>query len=385
MLVTRWLTPDDTDAIDQACALTARVFSGGSAEVAATLRATMLGSPFLRAERCGVVEDAGRVVAKWQLLTLRMRVAGIEIPVAGAHALACAPEDRGRGHVERLIAFGFAETARSHDLFVGFARRGAIYDHLGGVVLAEEPEWSADARAVPPLAPDDFRPLAPDDLPRLLALRARDDAERAGTIVRTAGAWPWLDRRPQEIWTAPDGYLGVRAAPDGYEVREVAGDGASFFARAVAKLAELARAHGGTRVFGHLPADHPMVAAAAPLGGVLQLRASRHAGLMGGVLDLPRFLDRIAPALERRLPPGVAVRLRLGVDRLELHLGPTSVAPTPLALPLEPGALLQLCFGHQSAGTLLAARGETLDADTLRLADRLFPPGHPFMWPADRW
>ena len=398
MIQVRRLGPADIDAIAE---LTGHAFGGTDPTTASALqRAASMACPFMPPTLCWGMEKDGRLIAKWQLLDLTMRIGQARLRVAGAHTVAVHRDHQGEQRIEELFRRGRSEGEElGFELILGFAQRGSLYQQLGAVPVCADYTWSCDALKLPTGSLAGFHERSePSELVRLYNLAHES---RPLSLVRSVELWPWLLRKPPRILVGPGGYLGLREAPDALEVRELGHGHPAFAESALRALSTLARERGIRRIHGHLPPDHPLVRASIPYGAELTQRHEKRAGAMGGIVHVGRFLDRMAPELERRLAhsehAGDSLVLDLTIDGRPhtLELGAGGVRTKTLRLDLPAALLLQLTVGYRSPLSLLSALSHDAsssdaarllgDRASMSLLDALFPPAHPFVSHTDRW
>ncbi|HWE62005.1 MAG TPA: GNAT family N-acetyltransferase [Chloroflexota bacterium] len=248
------------------------------------------------------------------------------------------------------------------------------------------------------------------DIPLLAQLY--DIHRGAGMIscLRDEAAWRWLLNAGARTnyWPryylvedprgTPDGYLAAHPSPGGetMHIQEVAAlPGHSlravctFVGRALKARAEAlnpARAKPITHLNWELGAAHPAYEA---LGSDLEQQEPPYAWYLR-VADLPAFLRRIAPVLERRLAGSVldgysgTLRLSFYTSSLTLVFERGTLADIGGFTPKRLGdgdalfpdlTFLQLLFGHRDRAELRHARADcyTHDQDAAVLLDVLFP------------
>jgi GNAT superfamily N-acetyltransferase len=382
----------DLGDVEVVADLTARVFgkSGDYAEIYEMMKAAYVGCPYIKPEHCWVVDVDGRIVVKWQLLDLTLRVGSAEISVGGAQALVAEPDENGKGYPRLLVREGLPQAiAAGFDVLLGFAQRGAFYRRLGAAPVMAEYELGLDPRKIPRLSDDPFEALHEEDVDAIVDQYNRSNARRTGTVVRTTEYWHWMVRRAPVVLTCSQGYFGARFNSDSLELREVAGEETHAFCDLVLrKLGEMARARGYSRIQACLPPDHPLAEVAQRYAAEMQVRYPDRSGCLALVINPESFLKKLRPELERRLSGSrfgdVRVDLRPGsAPPLRLNSGGAHRASLDLDLSLR--SLLQLAFGYRSAGVILAQEGIRLDGSNRQLLEVLFPQGHPFMWLTDRF
>ena len=392
----RTLRPDETGIVSD---LTARIFAEPHEyeTMASTLKAAYTECPFLSSDLCWVAEANGRIVAKWQLLDLQMRIAGVPIRMAGIEGVVAEPDENHKGYAKEVALAALPEIRKlDFDLVLGFAKRGAFYRRLGAVVVAADYEVDFDALGIPPLRDDPFREFdEAKDLDAIIDAYNLANIESTGQLVRTREMWPWLVRKPESIFICEDGYIGLTFLPNRLEIRELAGQGAAFHDTAIRKIAALARERSLGRICGTIPPDHPLVRAGAHYGLRIQSSYTRKSGCIALALAPVRLIGRLREALDTRLRESrfhdvhVDLGLRGPTEDERMVLNPQGREGRKIDLELPEGALLQLAMGHVSIeSTLLAhpnACSEAIDDEALGLLNTIFPVGHPFMWRTDRY
>jgi predicted N-acetyltransferase YhbS len=390
MVLVRTLTHHD---IDRAADLTVRAF-GGDDSMRERVRLAYLHCPAMPLDLGYGVEVDGELVAKWQLLDLRVRLDDVVLPVVGSHALVVDPRFDGQGLVHAMLQAGHGHvTARGYLLMLGLAQRGGLYAAMGGAPVCAEYEWSFDPLTVAPEHTHAWRAATDADVPLLVELRNRAEEGRNLSLVRTEELWPWLDRRPKDLFVSDGGYVGVRFSEDAVEVRELGYRDPSFVHAALDLLTKIARERGAKRVFGHLPADHPLALASRTSGARVVTTYARRAGLMAGIVAVDPFVRTLVPILEKRLRRGpcaeVSVDLRLVVDGREhaVFLRGESARAARATISLSGGALVQLAFGYLGLRAFSLTEPEAFegDADARAALETVFTEGHPFLAHTDRF
>ena len=401
MTIVRTLTRADVDA---AADLTARVFAGEGEYQAMfdVTRAAYLHCPFMPPELCWAALVGDRMVAKWQILDFQLRIGSTPIRMGGIQGVVAEPDENHKGYPRLVAERGLPEVmTRGFDLLLGFAQRGAFYMRLGAVPVTAEYYFEMDARALPRLSADPFRLAGDGDVPAVIDHYNASNQGRSGSLVRTPEHWPWMVRKPPEVWLAREGYIGIRWGPDYLEVRELGGRGAAFHEAAVRKLGELARAAGHRRIFGAVPCDHPLVETAVAYGAETRATYTRKSGCLALALDPTGLVEKLRGELAQRLQASryrehrVDLCVRCEGREARLTFNPESRNVEKLEFSFGRGALLQLVFGYRPARALLAdeeqrqlnggSGSDPADAPGAELLDVLFPHGHPFMWQPDRF
>ena len=390
MSFVRHITDDDIPAVAD---LTARAFGQDEVE---QMRQDLLFAyklcPFIRKDLGWVSEEAGRILAKWQVLDFKVRVAGTELRMGGVQGVVAEPDQRGRGPALQIVPVGLKDCLDDGMEFVlGFAQRAAFYHRIGAVHVMAEPELHVETKRIPRLRDDPFETMDDAGLDLMLDHYHASNVDRSGSMVRVEGQWNWMPRRAPETLICADGYVGYRTSSDAIEIREIGGRTAAFYDAAIRRLGVVAREAGVAEVRGPVPVDHPLTNVCHRYGVETQVRHPRGAGSVGILLNSQSMLTKMKPVLERRLSESshadCAVDFRVACTKQEfaLELNPKGKQRRTVELEISPGGMLQLAFGYKSAITTAHEEQIPLDDPTSLLLDVLFPKGNPFMWEPDRY
>jgi hypothetical protein len=397
MLVVRNnITPDEFDAVSD---LTARVFASeaeydGMFQIT---RAALQSCPFMPPELCFVGEAEGRLVAKWQVLDFRMRIAGVEVKMGGVQGVVAEPDENHKGYPKQ-IALAALPIVRDldYDIVLGYAQRGAFYRRIGAVPLHAEYEVELDTQLIPRLDDDPYHDFdEATELPELMRLYNARNEDRSASLIRSESLWPWMVRKPPIVFMGETGYIGLRDGGDRLEIREVHAASAAECDVALRKIGSVARALGHRRIVGRIPADHGLVRTAITHGARVTTTYSKKSGALALCLAPVRLIERIAGRLETRLHESafadtqVELTLRSGLDAGHLTLNSGGGKKQDVSLSISPGGAAQLAVGYRSVDDILHEEADastpSLDARQLKLLDTLFPTGHPYMWATDRY
>jgi hypothetical protein len=112
---------------------------------------------------------------------------------------------------------------------------------------------------------------------------------------------------------------------------------------------------------------------------------------MGEILNLKSFFGRLEQELTSRLrqaspqSPPVDLIIRTDDEVAELALPGTDRDPLPVELTLPRKPLTQLAVGYKGLDTVLHEAGVGVDPEKRQVLRALFPKGHPYVWPPDRF
>jgi predicted N-acetyltransferase YhbS len=349
----------------------------------------------LRREEYLLVEDlsSGGIVSTTCLIPWTLRFCGIPFSCAQVEMVYTSPSHRNRGLVRRQFE-------RLHSL-----ARGAGYDILViwgipfyyrqfGYSYAIEgcTTETLSASGVPGAAGSDvrFRPATEADIPALRGFHDGLSSRLDVRIDRGEEHWRYMiDAARQPVLVVERGgreagYL--LASPLGGSVR-VLENGIADQETALGVLGVLAREHGEIAV--RWPRQSPLVTAAQGLGSV----RTRSAQWLIRIPDLPAFLAKLRPELDRRLAasaPGVTNRrflLNLYREAVSLAIrdgrvaevqgaGPvdTSMGGSGAALSIPPDAFVKLLFGEAGVDELYSSWPDTVvKAEDKAIVQALFP------------
>ena len=378
-----------------------------------------------------LVEDArsGELVSSLNLISQKWTYAGIEFGVGRPELVCTRPDYRNRGLVRAQFAVIHEWSAQRGEQVqaitgIPFYYRQFGYEmamDLGGMRAGS---WSqVPALAAGQTEPYTVRPAGEDDLAFIMTLAAQADARSLVACVRDEALWRY-ELRGKQPASSERPELRVIVAPGGERVgcfthptalwRQVMGitlweltPGVSWLAVAPSVLRYLRRVGdeyaaatptgAGNTCSGFglaLGAEHPAYQA------LLDWIPANHKPYTWylRVPDLPGFLWRLAPVLERRLAKSPAAghsgELKVSFYRDGLHLvfedgrltRCASYRPLPDVKDSAgfPGlTFLQLLFGHRSLDELRYAFADCwVDGDTPRvLLEALFPKQASRVWP----
>ncbi len=255
-----------------------------------------------RPEHSWVAEQGSRLLAHLRVFDREIRVGGERLRVAAIGNVITAPDQRGQGHAGRLLEAMLKEIPNE-----GFAYsllrayRPALYEHFGWVPIGEE----VVRAELPPFdsASVTIEPFADHDLPEVMRLYERTNAQRTGPTIRSPEYWrgqlEWLEEDRDGFLVARSedgtltGYIRSRVREDATEILEL-GTGAGD-AEVGRTLLSAVAGRRGRRIRVNLP----------PSLRRLLLPTERELveefGLMGRVIDLEAVAAALEPVWVRRI------------------------------------------------------------------------------------
>ncbi len=418
-LLLRWATPEDADELGQ---FNVKIHSDNPEEPEESLaywtKDLMNGEhPTTKAEDFTVVIDThngGKIVSSLNLISQRWMYEGIEFGVGRPELVGTLPEYRRRGLVRAQMEAVHAKSAARGELVQAITGIPWYYRMFGyemAVNLGGGREFFWNRAGNDKKVDEEiyrWRKATVEDLPQLMALYQAYGRFSLLQRVRDEEIWRYELTKPHKespyardfhlIETA-DGTVvaGVEFRLWGrkFYVRELyVQPGHSwravglFLTRALKKKAdELNKEQEAPiqQIVFHMGAGHPVFRA---LGRQLERQRNPYAWYMR-VPDLSRFLQHIAPALDKRLAESVLAghtgKLKLNLYRQQLLLGWENGRFQPIT-PYEPKhvedgdahfpnlTFLQLLFGYRSMDEVDMAFADCYANEEARiLLDILFP------------
>lgn len=440
-LTLRWSTPED---VERVATLYAQVFRPKAdaplnTRMAAWTRDMFSGShPHIGPRDFAVVEEmaSGVIVASTCLLRYSFTYEGVPIPFGRPEVVATLPDYRNRGLVRAIFALIHAKSEARGDLAQGITGIPYYYRLFGyeyavsagtavTVYFPAIPELKTDATE-----PYSLRPATREDIPRLLRLWEREHASSAisTSLDRDYLRWAMEGMSAESLanWRLylivdaqdrPCGYVHLEPGRWSPEVN-VSGLMVEVgtpltvvlpsVLRGVRALAETTRVApnrpdtpppGAVRF--HVMGMHPLIGALGELGPVTVAHPFSPYPYLWyiRVPDLPRFIQRVAPVLERRLAASAQADysgeltldfyrggLRLAFDGGKLTA--TEDWRPPLWVEAKAGfpplVFLQLLCGYRSLNDLRSIYPDVwAEGDAAPLLDALFPKRPSSLYPLD--
>jgi hypothetical protein len=440
-LLLRWSTAED---VEQVAALYAHAFRD-SAEaplnwhVPHWTRDLFSGRhPYISPHDFAVVEDttSHTIVASACLLGYTIAYEGISLPFGRPEVVASMPDYRDRGLIRAIFELIHAKSEARGDLLQGITGIAYYYRQFGYEYAAPDGvTLTVQFSSIPQLKPDapepfTLRAATIEDIPLLQRLMAREQALANAAITTPLSAdyirWAIADMRTEAVerWRLylildasahPSGYLRLSPARWGPTIylNGLALDegvpltaalpsvlrGAQGLADTVIPARDNLPPVSGARI--HMMGDHPLRAALEALAPVITDYPFSPYPYLWYIRapDLPRLIQRIAPALERRLAAsaqaGYTGELTLnfyrGGLRLAFEQGKLTVAEDwrrPLwgdgKAGYPPLVFLQQLCGYRSLAELRNIYPDVwAEGDAAPLLDALFPKRPSFLLPLD--
>ncbi|MFH1568265.1 MAG: GNAT family N-acetyltransferase, partial [Gemmatimonadota bacterium] len=248
------------------------------------------------------------------------------------------------------------------------------------------------------------RPMRRNDLPSLVRIYNRDNAERTASCVRprswggfTRGTWWGVAAWPRlavDRADRPVGYVTCDAVPERCKVAEVGGRGDDAHHTLLHLLSRRARSLGVEQIQISAPPDHAFALFCRGFGCRTHSLCPRNGGPMGRIIHLRPFLTRLAPVLASRWASEereLVLATDLGTCALVRDRGRSGVqvaarhARGALRVSLPQDALMQLACGYRSAAACWESGQLAGSAAARHLAAQLFPVHEGHMWWSDRF
>jgi predicted acetyltransferase len=375
----------------------------GSTEGEAVRQWLLKGHPQIRPEGWLFVEDeeTGEAVATLSLMPLTWRYGPVSLPVAELGFVATQPAYRKRG-LQRALSAAFDRIALANGYTLaaiegipffyrqfGYEYALPLYDSLFNWPLNQTSRGRSPGFS--------FRPAELADVAVLADFYREHTASLDITTERSEEMWRYLTRAPEQTFYRMQiymqerrdgqvvGYLGLASSgwANRLTVMELSAGQQDAILAALRFAGERARAGGHEAVGLQLPGNHP----ACVLSRYRGIREERPYGWQMKVLDMVRFLEMIAPVLEKRLASSLLSGIReeliwnLYRDRVGLRIENGRVAPFVPKPDAEadvgspPLVATQLWLGWKSFAALDDWYKDVWAKDERRLLlEVLFPP-----------
>jgi predicted N-acetyltransferase YhbS len=353
--------------------------------------------PWGRPEHSRIARVEGRIVSHLRLYDRWQRVGAVPVHVGCVGDVCTLPEHRKQGCCRALLEDALRYwDENGYDLSMIVSGVG-VYGACGWAPLAEQRfDLPAENRheASRERTNEIRRFVRGEDLTAVAAVYAAANAERSLTTVRTAAYWErhfaWIAGEIEEAFLVAErgGQIVAYLRSERGGRRLVVSECCYLPAHEPAAIELLDAAltftakRGLEGIQGHLPSDHPALAAARARPG---FSTSETALLWFRLVNLRRLLERLRPLLaERALAAGVAGDFTLSIDgqRVRLRVRPGWVGidePQTAVVEMPPGAFFGLLFGALSPAAAL----DHLPAEPAAVLAGLFPPGAPVYWRTD--
>jgi predicted N-acetyltransferase YhbS len=261
-----------------------------------------LKDPSYHPEQSWVAEQVGRLLAHLRVFDREVRVGGARLRVVAIGNVITTPDQRGRGHAGQLLDAMLQEIPNG-----GFAYsllrayRPSLYERYGWVPIGEEVVRAAP----PPFDPTSvtIEPFGDHDLPEVMRLYERTNAERTGPTIRSPEYWhgqlEWLEEDRDGFLVARSedgtltGYIRSRVREDANEILEL-GIGTGEVEAGWTLLSAVAE-RCGHKIQANLPPS--LRRTLLPTEGELV----EEFGLMGRVIDLEAVAATLEPVWVRRI------------------------------------------------------------------------------------
>lgn len=350
-----------------------------------------------RPEHSRIARVDGHIVSHLRLYDRWQRVGSVPVHVGCVGDVCTLPEYRKQGCCRALLQDAVRYwDENGYDLSMIVSGVG-VYAACGWAPLAEQKfELPAENRheAKHDREYEIRRFVRGEDLTAAAALYATYNADRSLSTVRTSGYWErhfaWIAGEIEEAFLVAErggqivAYLRCeRGGPKLIlsECCHLSGHERAAVALLDAALTFAAK-HGLDGIQGHLPSDHPALAAARARPA---FSTAETAVLWFRLVNLRRLLERLRPQLaERTTRAEVEGQLALKVDGHEVGVrvlpGWVNIGePEGDPVDLEPRHFFALLFGAPLPRDALAG----LPATTVSVLGSLFPPGAPVYWRTD--
>jgi len=393
-------SPSTASELDDSFACSTRAFGGDESDLR-FFTSIVKNDPWFRLENTRACFVDGRVASVVQIFDRPMRIGNRVVRAGGLGSVGTDPPHRNRGYALGVLeASADYMSQAGYDISLLYTGRHSHYGKLGWVM---QPTFSARI-AVPEafggasgqweIRPGDLEA----DLPALMAIHDRYNADRTGTVDRSESYWrsrrSW-SRDPCFIWMA-DRKRSSRAylLADRWQILEfgcLPGEDEAL-ADLMRRFVHQAASEGRREVqVPRCPTE--ILPVFESLGCKAQRREQTSA--MFRIIDLASLLEKLVPLLQSRVASSDSARREVTVGfvceagrcTLALPCGRVSAAgpssAPDLQLPLSQEQFLRMTIGNLNARNIASANRLELTPPEVDLVDTLFPRDEWFTWRTD--
>lgn len=357
--------------------------------------------PWARPEHSRIVRQDGQIVSHIRLYDRWQRVGPVAVHVGCVGDVCTLPEHRKQGYCRALLedALRYWEE-NDYDLSMIVSGVG-VYAACGWVPLAEhrfelpaENHHGARSRAARHSPYEVRRFVRGEDLTAVAAVYAADNAERSLTTVRPPAYWErhfsWIAGEIEEAFLVAErrGQIVAYLRCEGGGQRLTVSECCCLPSHepAAVELLDAALTFAAKRripaLQGHLPADHPALAAARERPG---FSLAETTALLFRLVNLRRLLERLRPLLAERaggarLEGGLTLEVDGQAVGLRVQPGLVTLEePGRRRARVRPAAFFPLLFGAPAPADAFAS----LPEEHAYLLAGLFPASAPVYWRTD--
>lgn len=329
-----------------------------------------------------------------------MRIGGCVVKAGCIGSVGTPPEHRRKGYgvgvlhdTDRyMYADGYDFSALFTGVRVHYSKGGWVV-HPIRFFQAELPETFAQ-----PASDVEVSLFEDEDLPGLQAVYDSYNCRRTGTFVRSQAYWEhrprWRPQNPDEFLIARrDGEIVAYCCGRDGNVREACAlpGCEDAMAAALTALFKTVRDSGRTEVRAGLPADAGPVLEAIGC----RIRRNENANPMVRLVNLPSFLEKLAPLFAERLksiPSAGSIDLRFRTElescALQIEGGRLLVADRNVAaveVPVSHEQMIGLLLGGLTIDHVVAANRLSLDETVIGMLRAVFPADELHHWEWDSY
>ncbi len=245
------------------------------------------------------------------------------------------------------------------------------------------------------------RRMKPGDIPAVLGMHNRGDADTSCSIIRSAAHFNnrWEQWKEARILTNTNGnviasFVG-RVAGEEYLIEELNAMDKAFYPAILHACLIRARNEYTSRMRFSIPPSHPFTAFLRQYRTDHEMHVYRNSNGMVSPVNIEEILECMTAEWEYLLSSSslkdMAAVVTLVIDnipyRIRSHHGMIDILPCPgeNKLSISSSEFVQLLTGYRHIEEILVSRRRAIRAPAKSLLEIIFPKRTPYVWPLDRF
>ena len=353
-------------------------------------------------------EDEQDISRLW-IHEYQMRFGTAQLKMGGIAGVGTKEKHRNKGYSRRVMEDSTAfMTENGFDVAMLFGIPD-FYPKFGYATVLPETWVELDTeKAQAAESTYQIREFETEDVPKILALYAANNAERTGTPLRDETRWKDF-KMGSDFGVVADPFVVLDEANEviGYFVCDdteekcvlcdIGFQDRTIFETIVRFLADRAKRIGAAQIECSMPADHPFAIFCRRYGCRTDIQNPKNRGGMMRIINQSSTLKGITGELEKRLRRSahlsqwsgkILISTELGQDCLGIDRGRvvhTSSKANAFHLEVPQDKLIQLMMGRRSIEDLAVESDVSVTGGIVPILETLFPLGYPHVWWPDRF
>ena len=359
--------------------------------------------PEFRREHTRLLTVSGQIVACLCIFTHTVRIGEARLKVGGIGNVTTAGPWRNRGYAALLMAdtMHFLKSRGYHmsmlfgiaDFYHRWGFASVLPEYTSAIELKEADAAAGDAGK--------HRAMKPGDIPAVLRIHGRNDADIACSIIRSSGHFTnrWERWREGRVVTDARGkvtaYFLGRPAGGEFQVDELGATDRSWHSSLLRTCLLRARQECAARIRFNVPPSHPFIHFLTQYRADHEMRTFRNSNGMMATVNLEETLECMTAEWESLVAvssaANVSEEVTLVIDRrpfrIRVHHGAVDVAPVAgrNKVSLSQVEFIQLLTGYRYIDDVLTTKVRSVTAPAVAFLHLIFPKRAPYVWLTDRF